>query len=360
MTDSEGLERRRLFWILQCGGWAAFGAGMFVAGISQWSAAFTAVHKSSLTVFGFVLTLALRGIYRGLARRGVPSPALLALAAPLSFAAAGVWMAAHNLVLKIYLAGRRGSPASLAGFPDFANTIYFSWILVAWSVLYFAIPAYRDLRSERERARRAELLAQQARLAALRLQLNPHFLFNALNAVSTLVADGRGEEANRMLGRLADFLRVNLDRGDASEVRLEEEIDFARQYLEIERVRFGDRLRIGFSVPPEAGKTHVPPMILQPLVENAVRHAVLPRAGGGEVAIAARRQGEWLDLEVDDDGPGLGGSGETLRGIGLANTRARLSELYGPRAELRFGRSGLGGLAVTVRIPFRAAVSGAA
>src|SRR5262249_53523699 len=151
-------------------------------------------------------------------------------------------------------------------FPDFANTIYFFFVLLCWSALYFGIPAYRALGHERERLLRAEARAHEARLAALRLQLNPHFLFNALNAVSTLVADGRPTEANRMLARPPDFLPATLDRRDAAEVPLFEELEFTRQYLDIELVRFGERLRVDLDVDPAARGALVPPMILQPLV----------------------------------------------------------------------------------------------
>jgi two-component sensor histidine kinase len=353
----ETSRRRSLFWVLQLGGWGLFGAGMFVAGASIWPIAYAAVVKSSLTLFGFGASLLLRLVYRALSRRGVPVLATAAAAIPLSFGAAGAWMAAHNLVVASYSAWQRGAPGlALRGFPDFVNTIYYFFVLVAWSVLYFGVQAYLDLQGERERLLRAESHAHQARLRALRLQLNPHFLFNALNAISTLVSESRTAEANRMLSRLSDFLRSSLDRTETEEIPLSEEIDFACQYLEIEEVRFGDRLRVDISIAPEAEGALVPPLILQPLVENAVRHAIQPREGGGAIAIVAERRDGWLAIGVHDDGPGLGEAEESGRGVGLANTRLRLSELYGSRAELRLSPSDRGGLEVSVRMPFRAAV----
>ena len=352
-TLQNARKSRSLFWSLQLAGWGVFGAGMFVAGISHWPLAYTVVAKTSLTLFGFAASLALRAVYRELFRRRVALPVIVGAAVPLSYGAAGLWMAPHNLVVDSY----RAAPA-LARFPDFGNTIYFFFVLLCWSALYFSIPAFRELALERERLLRAEARAHEARLAALRLQLQPHFLFNALNAVSTLVTDGRPAEANRMLARLADFLRATLERKDTAEVPLADEIAFTRQYLEIEEVRFGERLRVEVDIDPAARGALVPAMILQPLVENAVRHAVLPRTEGGAIGIVASRENGTLHLFVHDDGPGPapGGVETTVparNGLGLANTRQRLEELYGAGAELTLGTSDRGGLAVSLRLPWR-------
>jgi len=267
-------------------------------------------------------------------------------------------MAAHNLVVANFDRRLSGRGFALAGFPDFVNTIYFFFVLLAWSVLYFGVQAYRDLLAERERRRRTESLAHEARLRALRLQLNPHFLFNTLNAISTLVADGRAAEANRMLARLSDFLRATLERTETHEIPLSQEIDFACQYLEIEEARFGGRLRVDIAIEPGTETALVPPLILQPLVENAVRHAIQLREGGGAIAITVERREQWLTLGVADDGPGVE-AGEPGHGVGLTNTRQRLAELYGAGAELLLSRGSRGGLAVSVRLPFRPAAAGA-
>jgi signal transduction histidine kinase len=353
-------SRRSLFWILQLGGWGFFGAGMFFAGLSQWPLLRAVVVKSSLTLFGFGASLLLAWLYRRLRRLGAGLPLLLAAAVPLSFGAAGLWMAAHNLVVASFAAWQRGPRGlALSGFPDFVNTIYFFFVLLAWSVLYYGVQAYLDLLTERERRRRVELLAHEARLRALRLQLNPHFLFNTLNGISTLVAEGRGAEANRMLSRLSDFLRATLERTETEEIPLSEEIEFACQYLEIEGARFGGRLRVDIAVEPGTERALVPPLILQPLVENAVRHAIQPREEGGSIEITARRREEWLTLGVADDGPGVAAGADAGRGLGLTNTRQRLAELYGAGAELLLAPGASGGLAVSVRLPFRAAAAGA-
>lgn len=350
----------RPFWLLQLAGWGLFGAGMFVAGLSIWPFPDAFFIKASLTLWGFLASLLLRQVYRALERRGLGLPGIAFVAAPLSFGAAGLWMAAHHVVLAAFAAGRRAGPAiAVDPFPDFTNTIYYFFVLVAWSVLYFGVQAYLDLASERGRLLRAEVLAHEARLRALRLQLSPHFLFNALNGVSTLVAESRNEEANRMLAGLGEFLRATLDTPERDEIPLGDEIEHARRYLEIEEIRFGDRLRVDVSMSADASEALVPPLILQPLVENAVRHAVVPRESGGEISIVAARREGWLLLGVHDDGPGIADPGNVANGVGLSNTRDRLAELYGGRAELSLSRSGRGGLAVSIRLPFRVAAGAA-
>jgi LytS/YehU family sensor histidine kinase len=351
MATSEA-RRGSLFYLLQIGGWGSFGAAMIVAGLSQWAVDDTLVRKSSLTLLGFLASTLLRLPYRALRRRNIPLPLCAAAALPLSFVAAGGWMALHNVVINAYV--RRIAP--LAGFPDFLNTIYYFFVLFAWSLLYLGIKAQldhaADSAADRERLLRAELLARQASLRALRFQLNPHFLFNALNGISTLIAEGRAGEANAMLASFSSFLRHTLDRPDVEEVPLGEEIDCARRYLDIERIRIGDRLRVDIDVAPSAAGALVPAMILQPLIENALRHAVHPRREGGSISVTAGRDEAWLTLGVHDDGPGLPDP-RPAGGIGLSNTASRLETMYGAGSALAFSRSALGGLAVSLRLPFR-------
>ncbi|HET9982938.1 MAG TPA: histidine kinase [Longimicrobiales bacterium] len=226
--------------------------------------------------------------------------------------------------------------------------------LLAWGALCFGVQYRQALRAERERAARAEARAHEARLEALRYQLNPHFLLNALNAVSTLVADARNDEARRMIARLGDFLRLTLEGGATAEVPLAEELEFASRYLDIERIRFGDRLTVRIEVEPEALAVRVPALLLQPLVENAVRHGIAPQAAGGQVTIEARCLGELLYLRVSDDGPGLSEASRPAgRGVGLSNTRSRLLQLYGPAHRFELERPLGGGLSVLMAIPRR-------
>ena len=222
---------------------------------------------------------------------------------------------------------------------------------------------YHDRYRERDlRASRLETQLARARLDALRMQLNPHFLFNALNAVAAQVRGGRATAAVEMLGGLGDLLRYALESGEEPLVPLWQELAFLDRYLDIERIRFGDRLAVAIDVPAHLRAARVPPLLLQPLVENAVRHGIAPRDAPGRVEVRARRDGDRLIVSVRDDGIGLG-SRRALRrdgapvapsGVGLANTRARLEELYGDRHAFEIGARSGGGVEVTVGFPWSA------
>jgi len=230
---------------------------------------------------------------------------------------------------------------------------------VYWAVLGFGYAFdYRERYRERESAA-SELKAQlaQAQLEALKVQLHPHFLFNTLHTISGLVRGGERQPAVNMIAGLSELLRRALDSADEQEVALREELKFVELYLDIQRVRFSDRLTVRTDIAPETLDVLVPNMILQPLVENAIRHGVSPCESPGTIIISAYRAGRMLHVEVSDDGPGLQ-SGWRLGeggGIGLANTAERLKRLYGPdhRFELR-NVVGVGsGVTVSVVIPFR-------
>jgi two-component system, LytTR family, sensor kinase len=201
--------------------------------------------------------------------------------------------------------------------------------------------------------RASELAAQlvQARLGALRAQLQPHFLFNTLNAAMVLVRKGEARAAEATLARLAELLRVVLEDGEAQEVPLAREVEYLRLYLGIEEVRFPDRLRVEVAVPAALDDAAVPPLALQPLVENAVRYGLFGRASAGRIRISAERAGDALELRVADDGPGF--AADASDGIGLANTRARLAHLYGARGTLDRANGREGGAVVTLRLPYR-------
>ncbi|HKS21271.1 MAG TPA: histidine kinase [Thermoanaerobaculia bacterium] len=202
----------------------------------------------------------------------------------------------------------------------------------------------------------AQLQTTQAQLQALKMQLQPHFLFNTLNAISTLL-DEDVDAADEMLARLGDFLRLTLANTGAHEVSLQEELEFLRCYLEIEQVRFHDRLTVDLRIAPETLEARVPNLILQPIVENAIRHGIVARAGNGRIAICAARGGGRLRLEVIDNGPGLGGttSAKPGRGLGFSLTQARLERLYDAEQRFTLADAEGGGLSVTLEIPFHVA-----
>jgi two-component system, LytTR family, sensor kinase len=219
--------------------------------------------------------------------------------------------------------------------------------------LRHALSVYRRQRERELRASQLEAALARARVHALRMQLHPHFLFNALHALSELIhRDPRA--ADRMVTRLGDMLRATLDSGGAEEVPLRQELALLERYLDIERIRFADRLEVDIRIEPECLAAAVPNLILQPLVENAIRHGIGSRPGAHRVEICASVSGECLRVCVRDDGAGLADGAAT--GVGLGNSRARLEKLYGPRGKLELSNvDGGRGLEVTLSIPFRTA-----
>lgn len=214
---------------------------------------------------------------------------------------------------------------------------------------------YRRYQKEELRASRLKTELVQAQLEALKMQIHPHFLFNTLNSISALL-DEDVEAADEMIARLGDFLRLTLENSGAQQVALQEELEFLRCYLEIERVRFHDRLTVSIEVDPETLDARVPNLILQPIVENAIRHGIVARAAAGRIEVRSALKNGTLRLQVKDNGPGLSSaqdSGSKLRGgFGLANTRARLEQLYGAAHRLEMSDAIEGGLLVTLEIPF--------
>jgi two-component system, LytTR family, sensor kinase len=228
-------------------------------------------------------------------------------------------------------------------------------ILVYWSLFGVCQGITNFRRSQQRERRAAELEARltRSKLQALRLQINPHFLFNTLNAISTLIYVNP-RAADDMLGDLSELLRRCLDSMEEQEVPLSRELEFIRAYVGIEQRRFGDRLRMELSVPDEVTKAAVPALILQPLVENAIRHGIEPQRVPGLITIEARRDGSTLHLVVTDNGkgPAADESGLKKRGIGLSNTRARLQELYGPKQQFFFSKRSPRGCVVHIQLPF--------
>lgn len=231
--------------------------------------------------------------------------------------------------------------------------------LPATTMVYFAILvasyAWQNATRLRAREREASELAAQlrdAQLGALRMQLQPHFLFNSLNAVMALVRDHDTERAVHALSLLSDVLRATVNAGDANETTLASEVDFVTRYLSIEQVRFGDRLRVVIEAPDELADAQVPVFILQPFVENALKHGVLRGREGNTLAISAREQASSLVLEVRDDGRGLPAVDEQGSGVGIANARRRLERMYGTASSLIVRNAvGAPGVEVVVTIP---------
>jgi len=225
---------------------------------------------------------------------------------------------------------------------------------------------YQRRYRERERAAaaleleqvRLRALVSEARLETLQMQLEPHFLFNTLHAISTLVLKGESRAADEMLSHLSRFLRLTLDRAESPTVPLADELDALDAYLSIQQVRFGDRLRVAMEVDAHVRAAGVPNLLFQPLVENSIRHGIAADPGAGTITVRARPEGDRLTLEVEDDGPGPPDGPAPREGIGLANVRERLERLYPDAHEFTLRHREGGGTIARVRIPLRSARPG--
>lgn len=217
--------------------------------------------------------------------------------------------------------------------------------------IFYAFNYYRKYREHELRASQLAAKLSQAQLQALKMQLHPHFLFNTLHAISTLIHKDV-EAADRMIARLSELLRLALENAGVQEVPLKQEIEFLERYLDIERTRFSDRLTVQMNIAPETLDVLVPNLILQPLVENAVRHGIAPRSAPGTIAISAQREYGRLLMSVRDNGAGLS-SEQHNEGVGLMNTRARLQQLYGEQQRFEIGNHPEGGLVVRLAIPIQ-------
>ena len=219
----------------------------------------------------------------------------------------------------------------------------------------YAFDYYGKYRAHELKASQLQAQLAQAQLQALKMQLHPHFLFNTLHAISSLMRRDV-EAAERMIARLSDLLRLTLENVGAQETSLRQELEFLESYLEIEKTRFRDRLQVKMDIEPETLDARVPNLILQPLVENAVRHGVAPHAAPGLIEISARLKENKLELQVCDNGAGLPDDrrGRIKEGVGWGNTRARLEQLYGAGAYFDLSNRDKGGLVVSLTIPFRA------
>jgi two-component system, LytTR family, sensor kinase len=235
----------------------------------------------------------------------------------------------------------------------FHETVLTYWMLIgiqhAWQ--YYRRYQEREKEALRLELRASELQTQltQAQLGALKMQLQPHFLFNTLNAITVLIRQRKSLEAERTIAQFSDLLRLVLEDVDSQEVPLRRELTFLKLYLSIEEVRFQDRLRVETVIDPATLDANVPHMILQPIVENAIRHGIGRSSSAGRIVIRSFRSTDGLQIAVEDDGPGLPPDFSTRdHGVGLANTRARLRQLYGDAAELRFHSGEKVGTIVTI------------
>ena len=235
------------------------------------------------------------------------------------------------------------------------SSVWAFYIILSWSGLYFGIKYYQMLQKERRNVLHANTMAHQAQLKMLRYQLNPHFLFNTLNAISTLILVDENKTANAMVSKLSEFLRYSLDKDPMKRVTLENEIHALELYLDIEKVRFEERLQVNFNIAQDCQLALVPSMILQPLAENAVKYAIAVQEEGGTITISVSRFANDLLIELADNGPGAeikNGNLYREKGVGLVNTRERLQTLYGDNFSLVVSNNRPSGVKVNIRMPY--------
>jgi len=353
-------NKNQAFWRLQFIGW---GGAMLLRCVSI---AANDLPISSVvpiiiaTITGFSITTILAVIYRTLmSRRALVTwgTSLLALV---------MAIAIHSYIDAWVLSLWR--PDADHGFFQLVIAVIYvpAILLAAWSSLYYAINFYLRVEEQNDQLILLENQATQAQLAMLRYQLNPHFLFNTLNSISTLVLLKQTEPANAMLSRLSSFLRYTLVNKPAARVTVAQEVETLKLYLGIELMRFEERLRTTFSIDPETEQALLPSLLLQPLVENAIKYAVTPQESGAEITISTQLIGPLLRIVVSDTGPGLQSSSTDNRlsgmsydggepvstGVGLSNIRDRLAQAYGEDHRFDTSEPAEGGFAVTIEIPF--------
>jgi two-component system, LytTR family, sensor kinase len=345
------LNRNALFWSLHAAGWAAYGLTQYIGGFFYPDPSSYALVWLVAAAAGFVLSAPLRYIYRGL--WGRPPRTIIIGALVSCYLTALTLRMVINLSYREFVQPDWQMQTSLEIFGGAMSTAY---LLVCWSALYFGIKFYESKGQQEEAMLKAVALAQEAQLKMLRYQLNPHFLFNTLNAISTLILDNQNRKANHAVARLSDFLRYTLDQDPMKKVTLRQELEALNLYLGTERLRFGERLRLEYAIEEGALEALVPSLLLQPLLENSLKYAVSSREQGGQVRIEGRAREGLLELSVIDDGPGLpeGQPAGERRGVGLANTRERLLVLYGNNC--RFAAfNGHPGLRVEMALPLETA-----
>jgi signal transduction histidine kinase len=349
-------DKNRAFWRLQLLGWAGYALFRAVSTIANDQPWESLVLVMITTITGFSISVILSVIYGWLIRQRALvtwSVTVLVLAVAVSlYSFINAW------VLQLYAGEQTGFAQRFVGIFSYDLTV-----LGAWSALYYAINFFLQVEEQADRLERLEAQATSAQLAMLRYQLNPHFLFNTLNSISTLVLLKQTEPANAMLTRLSGFLRHTLVTQPGGKVSVAQEVETLKLYLDIERMRFEERLRTVFKIEPAAAQASIPSLLLQPLVENAIKYAVSPQEEGARISLTAQVIGNRLRVIVADTGPGsqaavarvsdaLSGTRAVSTGVGLANIRDRLAQAYGEDHRFQIDNPPEGGFTVTIEIPY--------
>ena len=355
MADRMNRARLSRFWRIQIAGWLAYGLISALGALPYRNAYPILLYFIGTTVAAFSASLVMLALCRRLAARRTPWPNTFALIVVCSYGLGIVCSIAGAALEARY--GHIGATSqhwrsiALVGFANaFSPTI----MLVAWSALYLGASHWREMQQRERELLLAESLARDSELKALRYQITPHFLFNTLNGISTLVGEGEAQSARRMIALLADFLRSTLLPTRQGDVTIAEELAQVQRYIEIEQVRLGHRLVVTMHCDREVQDTCVPHLLLQPLIENAIRHGIAPRAEGGRLSLAIIRDGDWVRISVHNSACELHERSTVSGGLGLTNTAARLAARY--RDNYRFSASGDAshGWLVEIEIPHHA------
>ena len=357
-----------LFWILQCLGWTGISLLTYLSlsvPYDQYELSYLA-HNIAQSLVGFLLSTPLRYLYRSVWSWGGYARVAVVIGSAVMLA---VLWAAIRLFLFMMMTGESGLWSDFGGWLFPSLFVFFTWAALYHGIKYFqflqraqevAVRAESAQRQEALKRMKAEAETKAAQLQLLRYQLNPHFLFNTLNSISSLIAAERGIDANGMLLKLSTFLRFALERDDMTLTSLREDLMAVELYLEIEKVRFSDRLVVELDVTADAYRCSVPSLLLQPIIENAIKYAIAQAEEGGIIRVSARIEDQVLILTVDDSGPDdpqktVSAPPESEdasgTGIGLQNIRERLSTLYGAMFSVEKGSSPLGGFRVRISIP---------
>lgn len=340
----------RTFWTFQALGWAGYG---LVRTFQALTIGFDLRYYSMLIlgtiIIGLTMTTMMRYIYRMI--RDLPLPAVLLLVVSLC-ASLGLLFSYMEVTMGPFLIP---GFARQAGLGLFANAMFEATTLFAWSAIYFGYHYYQGLQEQKEQVLKATAMAHQAQLKMLRYQLNPHFLFNTLNAISTLVLEKAEDEANAMLTKLSSFLRFTLVNQPTQRITLDQELHALGLYLDIEKVRFSDRLNVEFDIDERARDALIPSLLLQPLIENAIKYAIAPEIDGGTIMVEARADGQRLKIALKDSGPGIEDLNNIVSqsgsGVGITNTKERLQQIYGEDHTILLQNLEPQGLGIFIEIP---------
>jgi sensor histidine kinase YesM len=338
------------FWSFQLFGWTGYGlVRMFQALTIESDLGHYSLLYFAAILIGVSMTVVLRHVYRVI--RDKPLPLILPIVVVLCAAFGLLFSSLELAMAPVFIPGFQ----SAVGLFFFSNAMFEATVLFAWSAIYFGYHYYAGMQEQKAQVLKATAAAHQAQLKMLRYQLNPHFLFNTLNAISTLVLEKSEEDANKMLTKLSSFLRFTLVNQPTQRITLEQELHALGLYLDIEKVRFEDRLNIDYDIGEDAKSALVPSLILQPLIENAIKYTIAPSVDGGTIKVCAKLQGERLVLLLTDNGPGLDDINHIVSqsgsGVGLTNTKERLFQIYGADHKFELTNLEPNGLQIRIDVP---------